>query len=125
MTLFRRNNNDINKESKMKNPRIKSASLISCLFYLVLTTNVGGDGDHGYQPKEGFVPDKETAVRIAEAVWLPIYGKVIEEEKPFRARLSNDVWTVTGTLPPNMSGGSAIAKISKTSGCILGVGHGR
>ena len=106
----------------MKNLRIKSASLISSLFYLVLTTNVGGDG---YQPKESFVPDKETAARIAEAVWLPIYGKIIEEEKPFKVSLSNDVWIVHGTLPPNVSGGTARAEISKTSGCILRVTHGR
>ena len=31
----------------------------------------------GYLPKEGFVPDKNTAIKIAEAVWFPIYGESI------------------------------------------------
>ena len=29
---------------------------------------------HSYVPPKGFVPDSATAVRIAEAVWIPIYG---------------------------------------------------
>lgn len=75
-------------------------------------------------PKEGFVPDKETAIRIAEAVWIPIYGKEqIESEKPFEARLVNDVWHVNGTLPPHTVGGTAIAEISKRDGRIIGVIH--
>jgi hypothetical protein len=27
-----------------------------------------------YKPKNGFVPNQETAIRIAGAVWIPIYG---------------------------------------------------
>lgn len=35
------------------------------------------------KPKDGFVPDKSTAVKIAGAVLVPVYGKeVIESEKP-------------------------------------------
>ena len=30
---------------------------------------------HVYKPKEGYVPDAETAIAIAVAVWNPIYGK--------------------------------------------------
>jgi hypothetical protein len=28
--------------------------------------------EHNYRPEAGYVPDAETAMRIAEAVWLPI-----------------------------------------------------
>ena len=28
---------------------------------------------HNYVPPDGYVPDSATAVRIAEAVWIPIY----------------------------------------------------
>jgi hypothetical protein len=41
---------------------------------------------HSYVPPKGFVPDEKTAIRIAEAVWSPIYGEEqIQGEKPFVA----------------------------------------
>jgi hypothetical protein len=78
-------------------------------------------------PPNGFVPNAETAIRIAEAVWIPIYGeKQIESEKPFKATLRDDVWIVTGTdLPEGSLGGVAEAHISKRDGCILRVTHGQ
>jgi hypothetical protein len=85
-----------------------------------------------YKPKNGFVPDQQTAIRIAEAVWLPIYGsEIIEGEKPFRATLSKGIWKVRGTLKQDFSsgtrtsGGVAIAEISKKDGRILRVDHER
>src|SRR5437870_913236 len=56
--------------------------------------------------KNGYVPDEQTAIAIAVAVWTPIYGKAqIESEKPFRATLRNGIWTVGGTLPEGHNGG--------------------
>lgn len=80
-----------------------------------------------YMPKEGYVPDAKTAMRIAVAVWSPIYGeKKIQNEKPFRARLRRGVWTVTGSLPKGWDhGGVAEADISKRDGRILRVIHGK
>jgi len=79
-----------------------------------------------WKPRDGFVPNAETAIRIAEAVWLPIYGKeTTEEERPFKASLTNGIWTVEGTLPEGMVGGVALAKISKADGTILEVIHGK
>ena len=86
------------------------------------------DKPHSYIPKEGFVPDAATAAKIAEAVWTPIYGeKEIAEQKPFRATLKEGVWTVVGSFnhPPSWSGGVALAEISKATGQILRVSHGR
>ena len=75
-------------------------------------------------PKNGFVPYAQTAIRIAEAVWIPIYGqKHIEAEKPFTAELKGDAWIVRGYLPPGMKGGTAIAEIAKLDGRILRVVH--
>jgi hypothetical protein len=52
-----------------------------------------------YTPKDGFGPDPITAVKIAEAVLIPVYGKEkIESERPFKAVLENGVWAVNGTL---------------------------
>lgn len=78
------------------------------------------------KPAEGYVPDEETAIAIAVAAWNPIYGKKhIEGEKPFRARLHDGHWYVEGSLPPGYVGGTALAKISKDSGCIVGIIHGK
>jgi hypothetical protein len=83
-------------------------------------------GKHNYKPKEGYVPDEKTAIRIAVAVWIPIYGeKQIEEEKPYQAKLDKGVWTVEGSLPEGWLGGVAVAEIAKDDGCILRVSHGK
>jgi hypothetical protein len=85
-------------------------------------------------PSSGYVPDSATAVHIAEAVLVPVYGKkVIEAERPFTAKLQKGVWTVSGTLHcPGGNrvgttevciGGTAVVEISKTDGRILSMGH--
>lgn len=76
-------------------------------------------------PPNGYVPDAKTAIRIAVAVWSPIYGeKQIQSEKPFHASLKHGVWTVTGSLPgPPTVGGTALADISKQDGRVLLVFH--
>ena len=85
----------------------------------------------GFRPPHGYVPDAKTAVRIAVAVWSPIYGeKQIQSEKPFLATLNQGVWTVKGSLPParhgfTVVGGTALAKISQQDGRVLFVMHGK
>ena len=78
-------------------------------------------------PTAGFVPDAETAVKIGEAMLVPVYGeKQIHKEKPFRATREGDVWTVTGSLSCgglNCNGGTAVVRISKTSEEILFMFH--
>ena len=73
------------------------------------------------------MPDAKTAIRIAVAIWEPIYGeKLIAAETPYDARLNtNGVWIVTGSLPENSLGGSAIAEIAKDDGRTLKVSHGK
>jgi hypothetical protein len=77
-------------------------------------------------PPEGYVPNAQTAVAIAEAVLVPVYGKEkIEQEKPLHAVLSHGVWTVTGTLAEGWRGGVAEVKISQRNGRILQLTHYR
>jgi hypothetical protein len=81
---------------------------------------------HAYVPPNGFVPDSVTAVRIAVAVWTPIYGeRQIRDEAPYRARLRDSIWTVEGSLPRGEVGGLAVAEIAKRDGRILRVSHGK
>lgn len=99
------------------------------LFGLVLSIlSVAGAQEprHNYMPPEGYVPNANTAIQIAVAVWSPIYGaKKIQADKPFKAHLENGVWTVVGSLPRGWHGGVAIAEIAKKDGRILRVSHGK
>lgn len=87
--------------------------------------------DFTVNPKCGMVPDKETAARIAEAIWIPIYGEeTIYRERPYQAHLVNDsVWIVWGTFeqPKDTNlicfGGAAFIAISKKDGRILQLLH--
>jgi NTF2 fold immunity protein of polymorphic toxin system component len=90
----------------------------------------------GPKPKEGYVPDSKTAVKIAEAVLMPVYGeKKIEVERPFAAVLKDEIWTVTGTLrcgdgevgsaTTRCDGGVAEVQISRNDARILFMWHGK
>ena len=79
---------------------------------------------HSYTPPNGFVPDSATAIRIAEAVLIPVYGdKEVTRQKPLLAELAKGVWTVRGQLGPNVPGGVAMVQISKRDGRILRMSH--
>ena len=80
-----------------------------------------------HKPEAGFVPDEKTAIAIAVAAWLPIYGEeTIQNEKPFKAVLKDGIWHVEGTLPVQYTmGGVAEADISKANGKIVRISHGK
>jgi uncharacterized membrane protein YpjA len=99
-------------------------AILSVIPMLGLAASVQPQTPAGYVPAQGFVPDSATAVRIAVAVWIPIYGEAqIMSEQPFVATLKSNVWTVTGTLPQGARGGTAVARIAKRDGRILFVVH--
>ena len=81
---------------------------------------------YGSDEARGLVPDKETAVKIAESIWYPIYGSHIYTELPFEADLEGDsVWTVHGTFPHGEGwvGGCAKIRIRKKDASITYVIH--
>ncbi|MEI6972501.1 MAG: NTF2 fold immunity protein [bacterium] len=91
---------------------------------ICLTSCAMFESKGNYRPPQGYVPDAKTAESIAEAVWIPIYGKdQINGERPFESTLSFGVWTVKGTLPKNCCGGVAEIEIRKSDGMILRVIH--
>lgn len=75
--------------------------------------------------KIDYVPNEETAIKIAEAIWLPIYGENIYNKKPFKAELKDNIWIVKGSLPEKMVGGVPYIEIQKSDCKILGVAHGK
>jgi hypothetical protein len=107
---------------------MKNINLLICVLIcgLTLLPIAHAVQKHNYIPKEGYVPNKETAISIAIAVWIPIYGKEqIESEKPYSAKLENGIWFVTGSIPEGWAGGVAEAEISKDDGRIIRISHGR
>ena len=75
--------------------------------------------------KDGYVPNKETAIKIAEALWLPVYGDKIYNSKPFVADLRDGkVWIVQGTLHAQ-KGGVPYIEIQKSDSKVLKMYHGK
>jgi Clp amino terminal domain, pathogenicity island component/NTF2 fold immunity protein len=73
-------------------------------------------------PKSGTVADAETAIRIADAVWTPLYGTTaVAGQVPFKAELRFNVWIVTGSSQPE---DALFAFILRADGRILSVGRG-
>jgi hypothetical protein len=73
-------------------------------------------------PKAGAVPDAEAAKRIAEAVWMRLYGaEMIARQQPLQVERRFNVWIVTGSAPPEAA---LFAFILQSDGRILSVGQG-
>lgn len=85
------------------------------------------DESKGFIPDDGYVSTEKTAVEIAEAVWVSIYGNEIYKNRPFEVALDMEkqCWYVKGTLPPNTLGGVPEIIISKSTGEILYVSHSK
>jgi hypothetical protein len=72
----------------------------------------------------GLVPDEQTAIAMAVAVWTPIYGaEKIARGQPYHAKLVDDFWIVRGSLPAGVAGGTAVAEIARSDGRIRRVIH--
>jgi hypothetical protein len=70
-------------------------------------------------PKEGLVPDKETAIKVAEVILFRLYGeKNITAQKPYSITKDENIWWVCGAPPPALGSSFKIA-ISQQTGAIL------
>jgi NTF2 fold immunity protein len=75
-------------------------------------------------PSQGVVADEATAVKIAEAVFPPVFGtEEVSKYSPYHATLKDGVWTVYGTLKPNARGGTPMMTIQKTDGRVTEMWH--
>jgi len=104
-------------------PNILSTSLV-VLMLSVYSIGNATEPDNA-RPPEGYVPNSEVAIRIALAVWEPIYGhEQIASESPYIAKLKYGIWHVSGSLPEGWVGGVAEIEIDKETGKIIRVSHG-
>jgi hypothetical protein len=75
-------------------------------------------------PKEGLVPDKETAIKIAEVVLFRLYGeKDIIHQRPYKVKEEDYIWWISGTLKENELGSVFNIAIAKQTGAILHLEH--
>ena len=69
---------------------------------------------------DGFVPNEETAIRIAVAIWLTFHGEGINDLKPYRVELKdNTIWVVKATFQQPTLGSAPYIEIQKSDSKIL------
>jgi hypothetical protein len=92
---------------------------------LFLSASLAQNAPELFERKGGLVSDKETAIRIAEAILFPIYGeKNIRAQKPYRVRLKDGKWIIDGAPPPQgFAGGSFHIVILQRDARVLEIGH--
>jgi hypothetical protein len=75
-------------------------------------------------PKEGLIPDRETAIKIAEVVLFRLYGdRDIINQRPYQVKEEDDIWFISGTLKEGDLGSVFAVAISKQTGAILHLEH--
>jgi len=106
---------------------IKSVTIFTFLALAIAFTFGCSINKHlGYIPKEGFVPNETSAIKIAEAVWLPIYGEKVYQNKPYKVKLEKGVWIIEGSLPSEFTqGGVPYIEIQKIDGKIIKLYHSK
>lgn len=96
-------------------------------FVMMSSCHAKGNQEFKTENTEGidYVPNEETAVKVAEAILYPIYGENIYQQRPFIATLENEIWVIEGSLPEGMKGGVAYIEIQKKDCKILKVTHSK
>ena len=98
-----------------------------CLSSASLAQNVPAqNAPKVFECNGGVVADKETAIRIAEAILSPVYGeKAIRGQRPYQVTLKDGKWTVDGTASSASFGESFHIVILQSDGRVLEIGYGR
>ncbi len=113
---------------------LNSCSVIQQKHYVMNNDLYRGSNNQEYNVLnfKDAVPNAETAVTIAEAILLTIYGEQILEQRPFNCELVKDsIWVLEGFFPtakhggPVMAGGVAYIEIQKRDSKVLIVTHGK
>ena len=77
-----------------------------------------------HKDKKDCIPNKKTAIAIAEALLAPCYGqKHVNKYKPYEAILSDSIWYLTGSLPFGVDGGTPVLSIQKRDCRVIEFGH--
>lgn len=75
-------------------------------------------------PKEGLVPDKDTAIKIAEVILFRLYGeRDVTSQKPYGVTEDENIWWVCGTLKKDDLGSVFTIAISRQTAAVLYLEH--
>lgn len=109
----------------MKN-KLYPISAILIILLGILFWSFGMQSPKSFDPEiDGFVPNEITAIKIAEAIWLPVFGDEIYDYKPYQAQLKDGkIWVVRGKLKSGL-GGVPYLEIQKSDCKILKISHGK
>jgi hypothetical protein len=84
-----------------------------------LSFNTNSNRQQRHTVPGGLVLDSITARKIAEAIWLQLYGKEVLNQRPYSAKLVKDsVWIVKGVFKKPHPGG-VVSKLSDTHRLII------
>ena len=73
---------------------------------------------------QGYVPDRTTAIQIAQVLFVRVYGEKVLKKKPFIATLKNgEIWVVEGSVDEGVDGGVPHIEIQKSDGKIVKLYH--
>ncbi len=114
---------------KKVSPLSFSLPMFICLCIIGCTNKSNSEkitSQDSFTKEKDLVPNRNTALEIAKAIWVPIYGEEVLSKLPFNVKLKDSsIWIVTGTLPKGMKGGIPYIEISMSDCSILKVGHGK
>ena len=74
-------------------------------------------------PKDGYVPNEETAILISKAILIPMYGKNVFDGITLQATLVDSIWKVSGVMKKLHPGGVPYVEIKKRNGEIINAYH--
>lgn len=72
------------------------------------------------------IPDKQSAIAVAEPILFKIYGNdQILGEKPYNINLIDGYWLLSGSLPQGYKGGTFLIILSEKNGRVIKLTHGK
>jgi hypothetical protein len=69
--------------------------------------------------------DKQSAIQIAEIVFVHVYGKDVLKERPWNVSQKKGLFEISGSLPKGWDGGVATMKMNPKTAEVVELYHGK
>lgn len=105
---------------------IKSKIWLFVLLIIFACCKPASVNQNKWDLSDGYVPDSATAIKMAEIIFVRVYGEKVLEKKPFHAVLHDKTtWVIEGTLESGIDGGVPHMEIQKADGRIINLYHSK
>lgn len=71
------------------------------------------------------IKDEKTAVHITESILSGIYGEGIKKQRPYEIYKFGKYWTIGGTSPKGIQGGTFFIVLDATDSRVIRISHGK